>query len=213
MNEGQKVPGGLLIAGRYPAILLDLARQALCQVPVLVALPVIRAWLLAVGQRRDHRLRASRPDRPDQSLAVVTLVRDPHRERDARDQLLPLADVGLLPGRQDELHGQSQATDRRVDLGPEPAAAAAQSLLALSPGPIRFFFAPAAWGWARTTVESRMSHSRSESWSASKTRGHVPFRAQRSKRFQTVFHLPKRSGRSRQGAPVLAIQRTASRNR
>src|SRR5215831_1636615 len=59
-------------------------------------------------------------------------------------------------------------------------------------------------------VESRMSHSRSGSCRASKTRCQVPFLAQRSSRRHTAFQLPKRSGRSRQGAPVLAIHRTAS---
>src|SRR5215831_4225600 len=168
MNEGQEVPGGLLVARRHPAVLLDLIPKALCQVPILVALLVVRALLLAVGQRRDHRLRAPGPDRPDQLLAVVALVGDRDLEGHALDQLLPLADVGLLPRRQEELHGQPQPTDPGVNLGPEPASTPAQRLLALPPGPVGFFFAPAAWGWARMMVESRMSHSRSGSCRASK---------------------------------------------
>ena len=52
-------------------------------------------------------------------------------------------------------------------------------------------------------------HSRSGSWRASKTRFHTPFLAHRSNRFQTEPQGPNRSGRSRHGAPVLPIQRTA----
>src|SRR5215470_18729042 len=213
MDEAEEVAGGLLVARRHPAVLLDLAPKALREVPVPVALLVVGALLLAGGKRRDHRLRAPGPDRPDQPLAVVALVPDHHLEGHALDQLPPLADVGLLPGRQQELHRQPQPAHAGVDLGPEPAPAPAEGLVALPPRPARFFFAPAAWGWARMMVESRMSHSRSGSCRASKTLCQVPFRAQRSKRRHTEFQLPKRSGRSRQGAPVLAIHRTASRNR
>src|SRR5262249_5182724 len=131
----------------------------------------------------------------------------------ALDQRLGLGHVGRLAWGQDQPHRQSRAVDADVDLGAEAAAAAAQGLLRLAPGAVRFFSAPAAPGWARITVESRISHSRSGSWRASKTRCQTPLRAQRSKRRQTEFQLPKRSGRSRQGAPVLAIQKTASTNR
>src|SRR5215813_7182872 len=41
----------------------------------------------------------------------------------------------------------------------------------------------------------------------------TPLSAQRRNRFQTENHLPKYSGRSRQGEPVRAIHKTASRNR
>ena len=41
----------------------------------------------------------------------------------------------------------------------------------------------------------------------------TPLSAQREKRLNAVFHGPKSDGRSRQGAPVLAIQRTASTNK
>src|SRR5215470_14061674 len=41
----------------------------------------------------------------------------------------------------------------------------------------------------------------------------TPLSAQRRNRFQTENHLPKYSGRSRQGEPVRAIHKTASKNR
>src|SRR5262249_59830319 len=48
---------------------------------------------------------------------------------------------------------------------------------------------------------------------ASKTFSQTPFFAQRAKRLQTELHRPKRSGKSRQPAPVLPVQRTALTNR
>ena len=74
-------------------------------------------------------------------------------------------------------------------------------------GPSPFFAAPAASWWARITVLSRMSRSKSRSFSFSKTCSKMPLADQRASRLQTELQFPKRSGRSRQGAPVLAIQR------
>ena len=48
---------------------------------------------------------------------------------------------------------------------------------------------------------------------ASKTRCQTPFLAHRRKRWNTLFQLPKSSGRSRHGALERAIQSTASTNR
>src|SRR5260363_384201 len=48
--------------------------------------------------------------------------------------------------------------------------------------------------------------------SSLKTNSHMPFSPHLRKRLQTLFHFPKRLGKSRQGAPVFAIQSTPSRN-
>ena len=48
---------------------------------------------------------------------------------------------------------------------------------------------------------------------SSNIRWKTPFLAQRRKRWNTVFHLPKRGGRSRHAAPVRAIHNTASTKR
>ena len=45
-----------------------------------------------------------------------------------------------------------------------------------------------------------------------KTRSKTSARTQRRKRWKTLFHLPKPSGRSRQGRPVRTRHSTASRN-
>src|SRR5260364_53074 len=48
--------------------------------------------------------------------------------------------------------------------------------------------------------------------SSLKTNSHMPFSPHLRKRLQTLFHFPKRLGKSRQGAPVFAIQSTPSTN-
>lgn len=69
------------------------------------------------------------------------------------------------------------------------------------------------FGCARTMVLSRNTSSKSaSSQSMAKSACQTPLSAQREKRLKTVFHGPKLAGRSRHGAPVLAIQRTASTN-
>ncbi len=144
---------------------------------------------------------------------VVPFVCDHGRERQAVDQRFRLRHIGRLTRRQDQPDRQSQPVHCGVDLGAEPASAAAQLLIGLASGAVRFFLAPAAQGWARITVESRISHSTSGSCNTSNTAIQTPFRVQRSNRLQMEFPLPKRSGKSRHGAPVRAIHSTASKNR
>src|SRR5262249_35443439 len=216
--EGRVVAGGLLIAGGHAAELLGLAPEALHQVAVLVALRVDDALHLAALLCGDDRTGTQRLDPRHDRLAVVALVRDHHlhlraRRRGRGKQRLGVTDVGVLAGRDQEAHRQAQAADHYVDLGREAAPAAAEAFRLRPAAAVGFFSAPAACWWARTTVESRMSHSRSGSCRSWKIRCQRPFCAQRLKRFQTLFQLPKRSGRSRQAAPVLASHSTASMNR
>jgi hypothetical protein len=51
----------------------------------------------------------------------------------------------------------AEAVETPVDLGPEPAPAAAKRLIVLAASAVPLFFAPAAHGWARTAVESRIN--------------------------------------------------------
>jgi hypothetical protein len=67
-----------------------------------------------------------------------------------------LRDVVLLSSSQDEAQGIAQTIHAHVDLGAEPAAAPAQGLGCLA---TLFGGAPAAQGWARTTVLSMMRYS------------------------------------------------------
>src|SRR5205814_1619284 len=144
---------------------------------------------------------------------VVPLVRDHHLGLMVGQQRLGLADVRLVGGRHEQLDGMTETVETAMNLGAEPAAAAAKRLIVLAASPVPFFFAPAAQGWARTAVESRISMSKSGSRSAARIGSQRPARAQRSNRFHWLLNLPSRSGKSSQAVPVRAIQRTASMKR
>ena len=163
MNKPEEVAGRLLIPRGHATVLFDLVPKALHQVAILVPLPIIRALLRAVFPRRNDCLGAAPFDVLDHVVAVVPFVADGYFHPVVGEQGLRLRGVGLLGRRQQELNGQSQAADAGMDLGPEAAAAAAQCLFPLAACAIDFFLAPAACGWARITVESSISHSKSGS--------------------------------------------------
>src|SRR5262249_40195145 len=126
---------------------------------------------------------------------------------------LGLGDVRRLGGRQQQLDGVPEAVETAVNLGAEPAAAAAQRLIVLAARPVPLFFDPAAHRWARTAVQARINTSRSESRRAAGMGSHGRALAQRLTRRHWLFQFPYRSGRSRHGMPVLATYRTALMNR
>src|SRR5262245_8203514 len=196
MEEGEEVASGLLVACGNAAELLDLVPEALGQVALLVRVPVVLAQLLAAAQRWDHRLGAGRLHPADEAVAVVRLVGDHRLGRKPLQQGLRLGQVAYLPGGHPQPYRVAQAVHRYVGRGRGAAEAPPQRLLRLPARAVAFFFAPAECWWARMMVESRMSHSRSGSCSTAKTARQTPFLAQRSKRRQALFQLPKRSGRS-----------------
>src|SRR5262245_19159825 len=210
LHECQEVGGLLLVAGRHPPVLLDLRPEPFAEVPILVEVRVHVALLGPALLRRDHRLGPARLDFLDQRLLVIALVGDHHLWLMVGQQRLGLGDVRLVGCRQEQLNRMAEPVETPVDLGAKPAAAAAKRLIVLAASPVPLFFDPAAHGWARTAVESRIKTSRSGSRRAARIGSQRPFLAQRSKRRQTVLCLPKRSGRSSQGMPVRATYRTAS---
>src|SRR6266851_9624335 len=161
---------------------------------------VVVSRLLAVALGRNDRLRADSFNGLDEGVAVIALVGQDGLGLVTLQKRLRLGDIRLLPGSQLEFHRQTEAVDSRMKLRGKTTTRAAQCLVfrlyAGTP-----FFAPAACCWARMTVLSSNNHSRSASCNSRKMRSQTPLAAQRSKRFQTEFHLPNRSGRSRHGDP------------
>jgi hypothetical protein len=122
-----------------------------------------------------------------------------------------LGDVMPLTGGQDETQRVAQCIGAYMDFGTEPTPAPSKSLLCLSSV---FWGAPAAQGWARTTVLSRIRCSMSGSstkWLC--IRSQTPVSHQRAKRLYTLFHLPYSSGNKRHWAPLRVIHSTASTKR
>lgn len=112
-----------------------------------------------------------------------------------------------LAGCQEKLLWGAEPISDRVVLRPEPAARSAKQLIPT------LFMLPAACTWARMIVESNITHSKSGACRAAKTVCYTPFFAQGLNCWKTLFHGPKRSGRSRHDAPVRVIYSTVSQNK
>lgn len=116
-------------------------------------------------------------------------------------------DVTDLPGTHHEAQRIAMSITYEMQFAGESSARTSERLMALPP------FAPAACGWARTTVASSINHSSSACrLSSSCTRLQTPARLQREKRVYAVFQEPHSGGKSRQGAPVLSRHSIASSN-
>src|ERR1700736_1964599 len=148
---------------------------------------------------------APRSLRLAQPVVVEGFVADERRKIEAGDQRLNTDAVVTLTGQKDEANEIAASVDQGHNFGSQAATPAAYGLILSAP------FAPVPCWWTRTSVPSMRTYSKSgSSQSALKTRSQTPFCAQRQKRVYTVNHLPNPSGRSRDGEPVRAIQRTAS---
>ena len=160
MQEAQVSGVQLLKPGEDPAIVLDLVDEAFDQMALPVQMPVIVGGFLAVRAGRNDRTQAPFQDMLTKLLGILPLVGNHVLSGIIGDQSIGLSDVMLLSPSQDEPQGITQGIHAHVDLGAKPAAAPAQGL-----GCLATFLggAPAAQGWARTTVLSMMRHSRSGS--------------------------------------------------
>ncbi len=187
--EEAQVPGvQFLKPGEYPAKLLHLVDETLHQMPFPVYLGVIFLRFLPVGTGRYNRDHALLQNGSTQRLGVVPFVRNHILAPVTGDQIMGLGNVMLLSSGQQEPQGIPQSVHAHVDLGAETTPAPAQGLGFLPPLPEG---APAAQGWAGTTVLSMMRCSRSGSpakWRC--IRSQMPWSAQRENRLYTLFQLP-----------------------
>ena len=204
VNEPQEVARCLLVPGRNSPELLDPVDEPLGEVAFLISMFIILSLENPILLRRDHHFRPTRLDRRDELIPVISLIRDHSLGIMTFDQGRALVDVGLLSAGQDELDGVPQTVRRRCAAWSKPPRERPEL------GGAPFFAAPAACWWARITVLSRISDSRSGSFKISKTPSQTPLADERSYRLQAEFDLPNLSGRSREGARVLPIQSTAS---
>src|SRR5436190_14171454 len=149
------------------------------------------------------------------TLAFLAATPDQAGDRLADERLDPRGFVHL-PGGHFDGQRSARAVSNQVELRSKPASAAAQRVVRRLVGvPCETFLsAPAAARVARTDAPS--THQSSQSirprWSSltcnvSMTRAKTPARRQSEKYRCTLCQGPKRSGRSRQGAPVPRIQK------
>ena len=157
MDEGEIAARQFFEAGEDATVVLHEAEQVLDLVALLVELPVGRALVDARGFRRDHRQGSLGCHGLQDGIGVVGLVGDHRGGGETVEQRQGLRGIALLPGGQAEGQRVAQAVGGSVQLAGEAAARATKRLLAGD------FFAPAAQAWARTTVLSSITHSRSAS--------------------------------------------------
>ena len=141
-----------------------------------------------------------------QPIVVEGFVGEQGADGDAGDQRFDADAVVSLTRQQGEALQIAERIDKRDDFGRQTTARSPNCLI-LSPP-----LAPAPCSCTRTIVPSIIAYSKSASPdNALKRLSKTPFTAQRRKRRKIEFHRPNSACRSRQGEPVRAIQRTASR--
>jgi hypothetical protein len=186
--------------------MFDSVNEPLDNISELVSLAIMAADAMCTT-RWDHRLGTDGANHIAQWVAVVPLVADDKLGVEASQQDLGASDVVPFSLGQMQFDWATLAIDRDVDLGTETTPGTSQRLIVLPP------LAPAACWWARTIVESSNKLESSESLlTDSKTRPQTPRLHQRLNLRKAEFHGPNRSGKSRHGDPVRAIQNTALRN-
>jgi hypothetical protein len=205
VDHGGEALIGFVAAHGHSLELLQLAKEVLDQMALLVDVLVNFARPLAPGHLRDADLGAALVQLLDDPVGVKRLVGDQALERDALDQGRHADRVMALARQQDKAHQVAQGVRQRQDLGRQAAAGLADGLASGRP------FAPWPWRWTRTIVASTIAYSMSgSSDTAANMRWNTPARTQSRKHLNTVFHLPNEAGRSCHGLPVRATHSTAS---
>jgi hypothetical protein len=184
-------------------------KESFDEISAFIAMPIKEPILSTVRPGRDDGFCTDALNLLQQMVGVECLVGDDGADLgQGVDEIGRLGDVITLTSSQPEAAEVAQTVDGSVNLGTQSPTRTAKTLLPL------FFEAPAACWCARTMVLSRNTSSKSASSdSLAKMACQTPLSAQREKRLKTVFHGPNPAGRSRQGTPVRAIQRTASTNK
>ena len=208
LGKAEKAAGGMIVSrGDAPAV-LEAVEEALDPVAGGVERPIDRVLDGPVLLGRNLRPAAAGADLVANGVAVITLVGQHHLGIGIvfGHQIAEGGAVVSFARRQQQRDRKTLSVGPSVDFGRKPAARTAKSLVLNPP------LAPAAQWCARMTVLSTICTAwlPPPSADASSIRSHSPLAVQRRNCRCTEFQLPSSSGRSRQGAPVRAIQNTAS---
>lgn len=144
----------LLKSRENATILLDLVDETFHQMPLFVNVLVIRAGFLPLGSRwNNHFGFGVVTDHVDELIRIIALVANQSLEMQVDHQRLRLRDVVALPSGQQQAQRIAQSIDTDVNFGADATTTRAYRVLRLA---AVFFTAPAAHGWARTMVLSRI---------------------------------------------------------
>ena len=142
-----------------------------------------------------------------QPIGVKGFISKEGFEFDSFDQGFNANGIVPLARQKDEAGDVAKCIHKCHDFRGQASPRAANSLILSSP------FAPVPCWWTRTIVPSTITYSKSGSPDkALRIFSKIPFLDQRRKRRNALFQLPKPAGKSRQGAPVRTIHKTASTN-
>lgn len=131
--------------------MLDFVEETLDQMSFFVEMMIVIPLIFAVPPRRDHRYGFFFRNLLQELFRIVRAIRNDALKFKVFDQVSCLSNVMSLSTGQEKAQGIAQCIYAGVDLGAEPATAASKCLGFLA---TTFFRAPAAQGWARTTVLS-----------------------------------------------------------
>ena len=177
-DEAEECGGEFVVSGCDAAPLLEFGEEALDAPSVLVGDAIVAVLVLAMAARRDDGLAALSSDDVVEPVGVIGPIGDDlfaAKPVDRGRKRAPCRSAG--PVRVSKRTGRPSASTTAWSFGAEAAARAAESLGFRSP---LFRRAPAAWAWARMTVASITSHSRSGSLAtASNSRSNTPISIQR----------------------------------
>jgi len=207
-SEAEETARGVVVAGGDATAVLETVDEALDAVAQGIEGAIDRMLDAAVPLGRDFGSSAARENVLADSVAVVPAVGQEHLWVDVvlGHQLGIGGAVVSFAGGHKQTDRKTLSVGPKVDFGREATARAAKSLV-LSPP-----FPPAAQWCARTMVLSIICTVSlpPPSARAASMRSQSPLAVHRRNWRCTEFQLPSSSGRSRQGAPVRAIQKMAS---
>ena len=204
VDDGEEVGGGLVIASGNGTESFEGMEPAFNHVAKAIELPVQAPSPWMRGVLGHNGLHAAGSNGFVDLLAGVARVGDGCPATSMVQELLGLRGLVAMSLGQRDVEGLPLRRGDRVNLGRKASSRAAQMIASDPP------FPPAASWCARTMVASMSEPISSTSMaSALKMRSQRPRFAHRSNRLYTVFQTPNRSGKSRQGTPVLTRQMTA----
>src|SRR5215216_5384953 len=167
---------------------------------------IIRNCARPASVGRDHGRHVALYQVRAKAVRVESFVAKDVLSRQTGDQRLGRGRLVRLAGGVEQTQHIAESIDGDVDFRAQAATRSPDRLFLNPP------FPPAACWCTRMIVPSMMMASKSGSSSAraAMMRSHTPALAQRRKRLNTLFQLPKQGPRSRHGAPVRAIHTMAS---
>ena len=140
--------------------MLDLIDETLRQMTFLVPVFVVFSTFFTILPGWDDHFGIHFHNQQEEIFGVIGAIGNQALKFQVNHQSFGLRNVMPLASRQAKTQGVAQRIDTHVDFGAEPAPAATEGLFRLA---TVFFEAPAAQGWARITLLSRIRFSMSGS--------------------------------------------------